>query len=215
MADTPIQQYPDHHQLETIPACPSPYRCSAIRVKLAADIRRAAPFSPPDMRQVLHPEGIMQDSQSKTEEESDLWKKRVKLITTLKWDQESKIATVCMHLCALEEMQQSGEWLCAMWRTDFWKAVSLPETIQTKVANSGILKGPRWMLKSVGQALACQKCYSMISKMKQRGQIQVNEYHCRIDSHDSHQKNNARSRIRRTSIIGLRAKSDLNIGNSI
>ena len=82
--------------------------------------------------------------------ETALSEKGVKLITTLRWDQESKVATFWMHLCAMEEMQQGGEWLCAMWRIDIWKAISLSETIQTKEANSGILKGLRWMLKRVG-----------------------------------------------------------------
>ena len=90
--------------------------------KLAEDVFGHIPFElgpgPPELRCVLHTEGDTERSQSKLKKLQALRERGVKLTTTFKWDFDTEGATFLMPESMMDGVHGSGQWYCAMWRTD-------------------------------------------------------------------------------------------------
>ena len=110
---------------------------------LVEDLYDEGPFGPPELRPILHPEGDKERSQAKLKKLEALRHHGIRLVTTFKWDAEISRATFWMSASTMGEMEDSGQWHCVMWRTDWWEPVSMPIAL-LRGTGSLVSRGSRW-----------------------------------------------------------------------
>lgn len=113
------------------------------RKSLVEDVYDITPFGPPELRPIVHPEGDKESSQAKLKKLDILRQRGIRLVTTFKWDAEKSRATFWMSASVMGEMEDSAQWHCAMWRTDWWEPVSMPIAL-SKGTRALLSKGARW-----------------------------------------------------------------------
>ncbi|KAI4220875.1 MAG: hypothetical protein LQ349_007983 [Xanthoria aureola] len=98
----------------------------------------------PEMHQIFHPEGCTRYIPIQKEKLQEFRQQGLKMMTTLRWNTRDSTAEFWIYEDAMDGMQRSKGWKCALLRTDRWEFASLSVRVSwTK--KCPVRKGRRWI----------------------------------------------------------------------
>ena len=98
----------------------------------------------PEMRQIFHPEGCTRYIPIQKEKLQEFRQQGLRMMTTFRWNTRDSTAEFWMHEDAMDTMQRSKGWKCAVLRTDRWEFASLSVRLSKK-KKCPVRKGRRWI----------------------------------------------------------------------